>query len=179
MEKKSAKRKLRRKYKRYAAAVASAAIITGAALPGIPASKALAAEKSPTSPPTRTEQTTAVNKDAPKPGRLRNGWHEHRHSWPGSDENQGWYENGRIYYRSDSRDKYDDVYYYSSDLVDFVKGHASAYGFDRYLDSFTLLSRSRTSATIQIKKHDTGQRFIVELTRNAYRDWEIVGVRAI
>jgi len=178
MEKKSAKRKLRRKYKRYAAAVASAAIITGAALPGISAPKALAAEKSPTSPPIRTEQTTTVNKDVQRPVRLRNGWHEHKNSWPSPDENQGWYENGRIYYRN-GEDNYEEVHYYGSNLVEFVKDHAFIYGFDRYLDSFTLLSRSRTSATIQIKKHDTGQRFIVELERNIDRNWEIVAVRAI
>ena len=29
----------------------------------------------------------------------RNGWHRHDHSWPGPNENQALYKDGRIYYR--------------------------------------------------------------------------------
>lgn len=206
MERKSARRKFRRKYKRYAAAVAGAAILTGVALPGIPVAKALAAEN-PFTPQNKTEQTTMIDKDTQNPvkklvaskewagkerttertrdrDRDNNGWHEHGHgSWPSADDNQGWYENGRIYYRSDNYryndyDRYSSVNYLSN-AVEIMKANAAKYGFDRYNDSFTLLSQSGNTATIQITKNSTGQRFIVSLERNYDRDWQIVAVRSL
>lgn len=69
MEKKLARRKsLRRKYKRYAAVLAGAAIMAGTSLHGgIPFAKASAAENPSISPPVTTEQTTLANKDVKKP----------------------------------------------------------------------------------------------------------------
>ncbi len=179
MKKKSAKRKLfRRKYKRLAAAMAGAAILTGAALPGIPVAKAAAAERHSPIPPAKTEQTTPVDKDNYRPS-PRDGWHEHKYSWPGPDENQGWYQDGHIYYRSD---RYDDDYggyvHYISNPVNIVKDNAAKYGFDRYRDSFTLISLSRYKATVEVIKQDTGQRFIIDLERDRGEDWTIILVRA-
>jgi len=203
MDKKSLKSKLlRRKYKRYAAAVAGAAIMAGAALPGLPIASAASA-KSPLTSPTpialksalfnkdsetpvkqvtaeKTEKTASKEKrekSSKPPGR---GWHEHNHSWPGSDENQGWYENGKIYYRSDNH-RYNSwsSANYLSNPIDYFKDYASNYGFDRYRDSFTLLSQSNNSATILIKKTTTGKQYIVELDRDNYNSWEIAAVRGI
>lgn len=167
MEKISARRKsLRRNYKRLAAAVIGTAMLTGAALPGLPLlSKASASER--TSYPVTAKQLK------------RDGWHEHNHSWPSSDENQGWYENGRIYYRSDSNRHYDRSYSYSlSSPIELVKDYAGKYGFDRYRDAFTMLSQSNHSASVLVIKNTSGQRFKVDLERNS-GDWQIVAIRAI
>lgn len=174
MEKKLGHRKsLRRKYKHYAAAIIGTAIMTGAALPGIPIlSHASAAEKPP-SATTQKEQTTPSAKA---------GWHEHNHSWPSSDDNQGWYENGHIYYRNGG-DRYkehqhNEYSYYFSNPVNFVKTHATQYGFDPSRDSFTLIHQGRYKATVQVINHGTGQRFKIDLERNR-GDWQIVVLRGI
>ncbi|WP_425060170.1 hypothetical protein SCACP_08390 [Sporomusa carbonis] len=199
MERKSAKRRqlshhLRRKYKHYAAAVAGAAIMTGAFLPGIPAAKAFAAESPSTLPPTTINQTTLADKDVQKPVRQviaektrdkdRNdppgrGWHEHRHSWPSPDENQAWYQDGRIYYRSDNDRYHTDYVYYLNSPVDFIKDNAALYGFNRYLDSFSLLSLSSHKAIVEVTKHDTEKLFDVFLERTGDRGWKVIEVRAL
>ncbi len=228
MDKKTASKKaLRRRYKRYAAALAGAAIMTGAALPGLGA--ATAAAHSPFTAPSpitlrdtlpqldeqktvkkvtasktakNTNKTDRTDRNGP-PGR---GWHEHKYSWPGSNENQGWYENGRIYYRSDNSrsgshydSRYDNRYsnhydsrydsrynnharYYSyaaSGPVDFVKEQASKYGFDRNKDSFTLVSQSSNSATVLVKKDTTGKSYIVKIERETQRNWYVASVQSI
>ncbi|CUH94792.1 putative secreted protein [Propionispora sp. 2/2-37] len=196
MEKKQNKRSFPgRKYKHYAAAVAGAAVLTGAALPGIPVAKAAASEKYPDSPKAKTEQTTNFYKDYEKDKdkdkdkdkkerrehhrhNRRDGWHEHRHSWPGPNENQAWYEDGRVYYRSSN---YDRDHYYSytiSSPIELVKDYAAQYGFDRYRDDFKILNLSRTTSVVQVTKYNTGQRFLVYLDRDPGYDWEITAVRA-
>lgn len=194
MDKKSLKSKLlRRKYKRYAAAVAGAAIMAGAALPGLPIASAASAESPVTSPAPIALKSALFNKDSEKPVKQvtaeksekpskppGKGWHEHNHSWPGSDENQGWYENGKIYYRSDNyRNNTWSYANYWSNPISYFKDYAANYGFDRYRDSFTLLSQSNSSATILVKKTTTGKQYIVELDRDSYHDWEIAAVRGI
>ncbi len=190
-QRKHRRQQLRRKYKRYAAAVAGAAILTGAALPGIPAAKALAAERPTNLPPLKSVQTAELQKDArtsvsqvvaeklqlEKRHRHKRGWHEHNHSWPGPDENQIRYENGRVYYRSDNHRDRDYVNYLSSP-VDFVKDRAAMYGFDRYRDAFTLLSLSGNQAVVQVKKHDNGSLFNILLERDNDSNWKIVDIRA-
>lgn len=194
MDKKSLKSKLlRRKYKRYAAAVAGAAIMAGVALPGLPIVSAASAESPITSPPPIALKSALFNKDSEKPVKQvtaeksekpskppGRGWHEHNHSWPGSDENQGWYENGKIYYRSDNH-RYNSwsSAYYLTNPIDYFKDYASNYGFDRYRDSFTLLNQSNNSATILVKKTTTGKQYIVELDRDNDHSWEIAAVRGI
>ncbi|KYZ76073.1 hypothetical protein AXX12_06410 [Anaerosporomusa subterranea] len=186
--------RLHGKYKRYAAAVAGAAIMAGVALPGIPAAKVLAAENPSAEPTITMNQTTQVDKDTKNPikkvltertlqedknsppGR---GWHEHNNSWPSSDENQGWYENGRIFYRSDN-DQYRTEYAdYLSHPVNFVKSSSEIYGFDPSLDSFKLLTVSSDKALVEVTRHDTGRLFDVLLARDGDHDWRIVEVRAL
>ena len=190
-QRKHRRQQLRRKYKRYAAAVAGAAILTGAVLPGIPAAKALAADRPANQPPLKTAQKAALEKDTrttvtqavaekiQREKRLRNkrGWHEHNHSWPGSDENQIRYEDGRVYYRSDNHRDRDHAHYLSSP-VDFVKDRAAMYGFDRYRDAFTLLSLSGDQAVVQVTKRDNGGLFNILLERDYDSNWKIVDVRA-
>ncbi|MDR7866637.1 MAG: hypothetical protein RIN56_07420 [Sporomusaceae bacterium] len=190
-QRKHRRQQLRRKYKRYAAAVAGAAILTGAVLPGIPAAKALAADRPTNLSPLKTVQTTALEKDSRttvtqavaekvqlvKRHRLKRGWHEHNNSWPGPDENQIRYEDGRVYYRSDNNRDRDYVNYLSSP-VDFVKDRAAMYGFDRYRDAFTLLSLSGNQAVVQVTKHDNGSLFNILLERDHDSNWKIADIRA-
>lgn len=172
MERTSTKRKiLGRKYKRYAAAAIGAAIMTGAALPGIPViTKAFAAE-TPASPPIVHEQTTMPSKG---------GWHEHKYDWPGPKDNKGWVENGKIYYSSDkSHDHHRHGYFhYFSSPIDFLKETAGKFGFDSYRDSFTMIHQSRHKATVQVINNDTGQRFKIDLERHG-GDWHVTVVRGI
>ncbi|MBP2628869.1 MAG: hypothetical protein H6Q68_3580 [Firmicutes bacterium] len=179
---------LRHKYKRYAAVLAGAAIMAGTSLPGIPATKVAASEVPDTSPPITTEQVTTVNNDQPNfvkqfianktnpIKRLNRGWHEHIGGWPSSEDNQGWVENGHIYYRHD-KDHSDEYNNALSSPVEFVKEYASLYGFDPDNDIFTLLSESNGEATVQVVKSDTGQRFKVDLENHL--DWRIVAIRGI
>ncbi len=108
----------------------------------------------------------------------RSNWHRHDHSWPSSNDNRGLYKDGRIYYSSDNNSYYNDDASYRTSPLTFAKDYASTYGFDANRDSFSLLSQSRNQATVQIIKHDTNQRFRVDLVRNS-GDWNIAGVRAI
>lgn len=187
MEKKPGKHKhvhhhlgqLHGKYKRYAAAIAGAAIMTGAALPGIPAAKVLAAESPSAEPSISVKHTTNIDKDKRKgpPGR---GWHLHEASWPGVDENQAWVDaDGKIYYRSDNNDRHRYEYVdYLRNPINYVKDHAETYGFDPYLDTFRLLSVSRDKALVEVTKNDTGRTFDILLVR-ADNDWRIVETRAL
>jgi hypothetical protein len=207
LERKSAKRKqlshhLRRKYKRYAAALAGAAIMTGAALPGIPV--AFAAESPSVPSSSATNYTAQLDKDTQTSvkkvyaernrhedrsryedrsrsydrGYDRGGWHQHQHSWPSSDENQAWYQDGRIYYRSDSNHYRSDYAYSVSNPIDVVKNAASLYGFNRYTDSFTLLTRTSNRAVVEVIKKDTGKIFNMVLERSGNNDWRVVGTLA-
>lgn len=191
MERKLSKRKmLRRKYKHYAAALAGAAIMTGVALPGIPVAKTFAAESPTTTPPTITEKTVVTNNeqrvvtaDKSHPLRLKNnyGWHQHEHSWPGTNDNHALYKDGKLYYHNDNHYWDNDRYYahYNNSPVSFTKALASRYGFDQYRDSFRLLFQSNNQATVQVLKHETGQRFKVDLERDRDGDWRVVAIRGI
>lgn len=175
MEKKSTRRKfLRRKYKRYAAAVAGAALISGAALHGFPTPKAFAAENPTPSPPTSLEQKTSIEPTAGKFNTRESG------------DKQAWYKK---YHRSKHERYNDDDYYVSRDgdvtvryldsPVDVIKHYASIYGFDADSDTFTFLSLSSREASILVTKHNTGERFRVDLERGRHRDWNIVEVSSI
>lgn len=178
MEKKSTRRKLlRRKYKRYAAAVAGAAIISGAALHGIPAAKAHAAENPTNAPPTNAKQT--MTSDANQS--LKQLMSERYHVRDRGDK-EDWH-NGyrhRSHERYHGEDRYvsrqgDVVVRYLDSPVDTIKNHAAELGFDAANDTFTFLSLSSHEASILVTKHDTGERFRVELERGRH-NWHIVTV---
>ena len=175
MGKNSAKRRqMRLKYKRRVAALMGAAIMTGAVLSGIPATQAFAAEASPSPPPIKTEKALKVTEDSRPPG---HGWHQHKHSWPSPDENQGWYQDGKIYYRSDNnRNEYA---YSINNPVDYVKASAASYGFDSSLDSFSLLTVSNRRALVEVRQHNTGKLYNVLLERTYGHEWTIVTVGAL
>lgn len=168
----------RRKYKHYAAAMAGAAIMTGTVLPGLPVTKAFAAETPVKAAPVTkkiVEKARNENRNGP-PGQ---GWHEHNDSWPSSDENQGWYKDGRIYYRSDNIRDHTRYIDYLSSPVNFVMNNAALYGFDPYKDSYRLLYLSSRKALVEVTKHDTGKLFNVLLERTYNNDWKVIETRAI
>ena len=189
---------LRHRYKRYAAVLAGAAIMAGS-VPGIPASIVAASGNPTNSPLVTTEQNRTVssdyghhdrnsdnNRSYSKRDKGRNGWHEHNNSWPSSNDNQGWVENGKISYRGDNNNDRSYSYnnYGSSNYnttlispVGFVREYASLYGFDRNSDVFTLLSASDRQATVQVVKHSTGQILKVDLENRG--GWRIVAIRGI
>lgn len=172
------RKQLRRKFKRRAAALAGVAIMTGAALSGIPVTKVMAAEAPLYQPPTKTEQTVQVTKNTRPPGK---GWHQHNNSWPGANENQAWYQDGKIYYRSDNqRDNLRTEYVYqSSSPVNYVKASASLYGFNASSDQFRLLTISSQKALVEVRKSDTGKLYNVTLERTYDNGWSIVDIRAL
>lgn len=179
MGKNSAKRKLlRHKYKQRVAALMGAAIMTGAVLSGIPATQAFAAE-TPTHPdPLKTKQTSQVKDTTRPPG---SGWHQHKHSWPSPNENQAWYQDGKIYYRSDNHRShwYDKYAYIDGSPVDFVKARAANYGFDAVHDTFSLLTITNRRALVEVRDYNTGKLYNVLLERTSGHDWTIASVRAI
>jgi len=168
------RRQLRLKCKRHAAALMGAAIMTGAVLSGIPATKVLAAEAPSDPPPVKTEQALQHTEDSRPPG---HGWHQHKYSWPSPDENQAWYQDGKIYYRSDNnRNEYA---YASNSPADYVKDNAASYGFDSSLDSFSLLTVSHRKALVEVRKYETGKLYNVLLERTSGHEWTIIDVRAL
>ncbi|SDE31667.1 hypothetical protein [Sporomusa acidovorans] len=178
MAKNSAKRRqLRLKFKRRAAALMGTAIMTGAVLSGIPVAKTFAAEAA-APPPVKTVQAQAA-KDQRPPGR---GWHEHKYSWPSPDENQAWYQDGKIYYRNGNYDSHrypSDYAYYADSPVNYVKEVAANYGFDSDRDSFSLLTINSRRALVEVRKQDTGQLYNVLLERNGDYDWAVVSVSPV
>lgn len=178
---KAKRRQLRLKLKRRTAALMGTAIIAGAALAGIPTAKASAAEAVSNPHPVKTVQAQDVKELRP-PGR---GWHEHKYSWPSPDENQIWYQDGKVYYRSDNHRNYHDYWYYDkyayymNSPVDYLKDNAASYGFDSAHDSFSLLTVNSKRALVEVRKHDTGQLYNVLLERTDTRDWIVVNVRAL
>lgn len=171
MENKALKRRLlRRKYKRHAAALAGAALLTGAVLSGIPAGKVLAAE-SPAKTAPRTEHHGSMQDRPAPPG---HGWHPHKHSWPASDENQAWYQDGTIYYHHTGTPT--SYAHYFSNPLDFLKENAADYDIDADRDTFTLLSVSRLAATIEVTRQSDQAVFDFRLERTPRHPWTIVQI---
>jgi hypothetical protein len=170
VEKTVIKRKqFRRRLKRRAAALAVGAAIMTGAFSGAPITKVQAAEAPSNVSLAKAPQTT---QDSRPPGY---GWHQHKYGWPSPDENQAWYQDGKIFYRSTSNE----AAYNAYDPVDFVKSTASAYGFDANLDDFSLLTVTSRSALVEVRQHDTGKVYNVLLKRTHHHDWTIVDVHAI
>lgn len=172
------RRQLRHKLKGRAAALAGAAIMTGAAISGIPISKAAAAEAPLHAPPQQMQQTVEKKKDTLPPGR---GWHQHKYSWPSPHDNQAWYQDGKIYYRSNIADhkNWRHHAHLGANPIDYVKDSASFYGFNPSVDAFSIIEFSRGRSVVEVRQQDTGKRYHVFLERTSDRAWEIVKVSAL
>lgn len=183
MEKKLNRRKLlRRKYKRYAAVMAGAAFISGAALHGLPPAKAYASENPVATPAARVKQITVADFEQPFK-RLKsddfitwkfsshrpNRHHEDHRNWSERDYGHDTYvsQDGSVVVR------------YLDSPVDTIKKLANTYGFDAARDTFTFLSLSSREASVLVTKHATGERFKVDLFRGRHSGWHITAVRGV
>jgi hypothetical protein len=196
MEKKLAGRKtLRRKYKRYAAALAGATIMAGASLHGIPFANASAAENPSTSPPVTTEQKALINKDAKKPlaetdvsatDKLANKDHRDTSKDKRDQRNdryshEKWYNRGetfahRMRWYNESLNKIQ-IYNINANAVDIVMAAANDLGFDVNNDSFTLVSRSGSQSVVSVV-HD-GNNYNVTVNQLANGNWIVSLVNQI
>lgn len=124
----------RRKYKRLVAALAGAAVVTSAMLPGLPLSKVHAAENTVVASPAPTVET-AKTPEATKEQR---------------DKER-------------NRERHDEDRQVSGSPLAAVKAAAATYGFDASRDSFSLEWRSSTEAVVFVRTDD-GKTFKVRLT---------------
>lgn len=151
----------RRKYKRLVAALAGAAVVSSALLPGLPLSKVQAAEKTIVASPAA---------EASSPGADRGDASKEQPKDRTNDKSQD---------RDRGRDKErpKDNQNTAGSPVAAVKAAAAAYGFDARRDHFTLQSSSDKSAVVSVRK-DNGKTFSVRLTRDQDK-WKIVSVKEI
>jgi hypothetical protein len=143
------KRRLKRRYRRMAAAVAGAAVMSTALLHGFPVAKVLAAPNPAVeSPATDAAAGTATDK-APGDAAERR------------DRDRGDRDRGRWEARSP---------------VQVVMDNAATFGFDAREDSFSLLTRTDRRATVRVRHG--GQTFKVDLERSG-DSWIITTIRGI
>lgn len=115
----------RRKYKRLVAALAGAAVVTSAMLPGLPISKVQAAENTVVASPAPTGETAK----APEPSKEQRD-------------------------KERNRERPDEQGQVSGSPIEAVKTAAAAYGFDASQDNFSLQWQSSTEALILVRTHD-------------------------
>ncbi len=144
------RRRLRRKYKKMAVAVAGAAVMSTALLHGFPVAKVLAAPQSAVESAVDAA-TDAASQDKDKGDQAQNR------------------ERGR------DRDWYRDRWETASP-VQVVMENAATYGFDAARDSFSLLAKTGDRATVRVVHR--GQTFKVDLERNR-GSWFITTIRGI
>lgn len=198
MAKTITKKGAKRKYKRFAAALAGAAVISSTLLPGIPVFKVHAAESSQTnaSPVTNEERVSAQNSPL-KTARQQAGKY-------GFDTDHDKFSlqrrtdaeatviirtaSGKTYKMELSKTRGNDWRVTSvrpigndsantvSSPVKEVMDNAYRFGFDPDTDKFSLLSLAGNKATVQVLT--TGQTFKVDLTKK-YNGWEITTIRGV
>lgn len=135
------KKKVQRKYKRLMAALAGAAVVTSAMLPGLPIANAAT--------------NTVVASPAPEASATAAGQRDKDHT-PAQDSNQN---------RAKDRDHAhpNNKPQLSGSPVDAVKKSAASHGFDARRDTFTLQWQSSSEAVVQVRT-TKGKTFIVRLT---------------
>ncbi|HWR41769.1 hypothetical protein [Sporomusa sp.] len=155
----SRRKSAKRKYKRLVAALAGAAVVTSALLPGLPIAKVHAAENTVTASPAPTTEA-APPSDATGDGT----------NAPTKDSTTD---------RTTERDKErpTENQTVSGSPVAAVKAAASAYGFDARRDSFSLQSHSSNEADVLVRT-DNGKTFKVRLTKDN-DTWKIVSVKEV
>lgn len=148
------KKNIQRKYKRLMAALAGAAVVTSAMLPGLPIANAAA--------------NTVVASPAPETGVTAAGERD-KDRTPAQDNNQK-QSKDREHARPNNKPQP-----VSGSPVDAVKKSASSHGFDARRDTFTLQWQSSSEAVVQVRT-TKGKTFIVRLTaKNGV--WKIDSVK--
>lgn len=154
----SRRKNAKRKYKRLVIALAGAAVITSALLPGLPFSKAHAAEN------------TTIS--APSPDTSASPPTEGQHA-DTKDTTETTKENAQ----NRDRDQERHAEQQSASPLAAVKAAATAYGFDAKQDSFSLQWQSSTEAVVMVRT-DNGKTFKVRLSMAA-GNWKIDGVTTV
>lgn len=150
----SRRKSAKRRCKRLVAALAGAAVVTSAMLPGLPLSHARAAENTAItapSPDTEANPPTEEIQDNSKDTTQENTvTHDRDKERPGEQQ---------------------------SSPITVVKAAAAAYGFDARHDSFSLQWHSSTEAVV-IVRTDRGKTFKIRLSKTA-DDWKINSVTEV
>lgn len=148
----------RKKYKRLMAALAGAAVVSSALLPGVPITKVHAAVN-PAATHNIADQATDQSAPPTKADKRDNERWNKDNDWAGRHD----------------RDRHSHGYHLS-DPVQVVRDNASTFGFDASRDRFSLLSITGSKAIVQVKT--SSQTFKVDLKRDN-GDWVITTIRGI
>jgi hypothetical protein len=188
----------RKNYKRVVAAMAGAAVISSAMLPGLPAAQAKTQEVQSAAPQT-VDKTTEGRSSVHSPLYAARQYAK-THGYDISRQNLSlqWssnydasvllrQDNGSTYriklvknkdntWRVVSMNKVDQQVNNMRDPVDVVKDNAAVFGFDARHDRFTLLSLVGSKAIVQVRSN--GQTFKVDLVKKG-AGWDITTIRGI
>ncbi|MDD4600105.1 hypothetical protein SDC9_20927 [bioreactor metagenome] len=186
----------RKKYKRIVAAVAGAAVISSAMLPGLPLAKVQAQETQKTDQPANSKTEDLKTGQSPL-NAARQYAKDHGYDTSRSNLSLQWSSNtdASVLLRQDdgntkrikllkdhdkwqvkSLDKVDKTAHNLRDPVDVVKDNAASFGFDARTDRFTLLSLAGPKAIVQVRHN--GQTFKVDLIKKG-AGWDITTIRGI
>lgn len=187
---------LRKKYKRIVAAMAGAAVISSAMLPGLPLAK-VQAQEAQTADQASPSQTEEMNSSQSPLNAARQYAKGHGYDTSRSILSLQWSSNtdASVLIRQDdgttqrikltkdnnkwqvkSLGEVDKIAHNLRDPVDVVKENAAAFGFDAHNDRFTLLSLAGSKAIVQVRHN--GQTFKVDLVKKG-AGWDITTIRGI
>lgn len=167
----SRRKSAKRKYKRLIAALTGAAIVSSALLPGLPLTKAYAAENPQVAAPAPTVEENKApapvqeqpNKEQPK--------EQPNKEQPNKEQPNKERDKDR------DRDRPAEQPNVSGSPVAVVKAAAASYGFDARRDSFSLQSSSSTEAVVLVHT-TTGKTFKVLLSKTKGQ-WKITSVKTV
>lgn len=141
----SRRKNAKRKYKHLVAALAGAAVVTSALLPGLPISKVHAADNTAVTAPAPVTEATPPAEDKP-------------------DTNNDTRETANDNAANRNRDTERPDRQQSASPIAAVKAAAAAYGFDARHDNFSLQSQGSTTAVV-IVRTDSDKTFKVRLNK--------------
>lgn len=168
----SRRKSARRKYKRLVAALAGAAVVTSAMLPGLPLSKVHAAENTAITAPAPAagaSPVTAPDKET-QPAEQTN---TARESTKDTTKNRDTERTER----DTERNREQKQQHTASSPVAAVKAAAATHGFDTRHDSFSLEWNSASEAVVMVRQ-DNGKAFKVRLSKDG-DTWKITSVTKI
>ncbi|QDR82185.1 hypothetical protein [Sporomusa termitida] len=156
----------RRKYKRLVAALAGAAVVSSALLPGLPISKVQAAEKTIVASPAPATEAASPSPDTDTTKKPVQDRTNDRGTERDKDRN-----------KDRDKERPGDNQNIAGSPVAAVKAAAAKYGFDARRDQFSLQSSSDRSAVVSVRKAN-GKTFSVRLTKDK-NTWKIISVKEI
>lgn len=193
------RKSFKKNYKRVVAAMAGAAVISSAMLPGLPAAAQAKTHEVQSAARQTVDKTAEGRTNAHSPlyaarqYAKSHGYDTSRHNlslqWSSTNDASVLLrqDDGSTYrikliknndneWRVASMNKVDQRVNNMRDPVDVVKDHAAAFGFDARHDRFTLLSLAGSKAIVQVRSG--GQTFKVDLIKKG-AGWDITTIRGI